>query len=336
MAPAAHSEVLATYGLLSSITIVVPRGASSETTLFVSPVNLTGPSPLVERASNTRANSMFFADSCMAGDAMLDISVLEPQHALGLYALARLGTPPLLGAASVRLVGSSSEQTDTRFLLCPLTPEILGQIAHRASAGTWDHRCVLDHGQVVQGLLPLAVTDSLIQKGITALERALTSLQSPGEQPIENISFKILAALGTACTGYAIRPQSSTSPHLVLQWALPVAGSKEGEYPPHPHDAFLGFDWQAISDDSALKERLDADLSVLYDELAPISQKLMKLIVTDLDPKLKDICRGIADSNWQCRGSQLFKDFAGTPNIRNEQPPAYLVHLDLARSGPEL
>ena len=120
----------------------------------------------------------------------------------------------------------------------------------------------------------------------------------------------------------------------MLQRALPVAGSKGGEYPPHHHDAFLGFDWQAISDDSALKERLNADLSVLYDELAPISQKLMKLIVTDLDPKLKDICRGIADSNWQCRGSQLFKDFAGTPNIANEQPPAYLCIRAAAASAP--
>jgi len=268
---------------------------------------------------------MFFADFAMLGDAMLDVSVLEPHHALALFALARLGVPPLLGAASVRLVGSSSDQTSARFLLCPLTPNILEKIAHRASAGTWEHRTILNKRQVIDGLLPLAVTDDLISKGITALERALTSLQlSADEPPIENITPKILAALGTACTGYAVRAQSTTSSHAVLTWALPVAGSGEGEYPPHPRDPYLGFNWEAILADDAMKHRLNSELSTLYDELAPISHRLKQLIATDLGPKLKDLCRGLDDSQWTCRGSEFFRDFARARNIKNEQPPAYL------------
>ena len=330
-APSQHTEILGAYGLLANISVVVPRGASSETTLFVSPVHIFGPSPLMARSSDTRTHTPWFADPTMVGDMMLDISILDPDLALGLYGLARLGCAPILAAVSVRLVGSSSENTAARLLLCPLDGITLRELASRASAGTWEHRSMLRATTVFDAMKPLTVGPELIARGCAALDDLFDALL-PEDSGITlpEITPPILRAIATATTGYAARPVGDDGP-CALAWALPVAGSAPDEFPVHRGDRYLGYDWDAILAKPATAARFDAILERLHSDLAILPRAIKHLIASDLEPKFKDLVRFVKASEWKVRDAQLYLEFYHAPRFSNSEYP---VHLDLARSGP--
>ena len=334
-------EVLGRHGCLGNFVLVVPRGHSSERTLFCSPIFASGTSPVFEGASGTCTQSPHIEDSHLAGDYLLDLTQLQPQTALAMIGMGRMGRPPVLAALNVRLVPSPAAGVDARFLLAPMTPEILSDLATRASSGACEHQTQVHTASLIAALKPLCIGPAMIDDGRLALSRLFQHLFQSIPDPVPGLGSEIdfsaptqdltddqLAAIGTCFSGYGLRPLDPNDPTgpKSLRWVVPLPGLDAGEFPKNMADPWRGLDFKYISEHAPVKERFDVAIAALEADIQCLTPAHLFIIGFNADAELRDIARGITRSKYPTKNLWIWRSIQASPSLDKRTLPP---HLDL-------